>query len=214
MKYATDFNLLEVRAGVPLPHEPLAWDRRLGVSANLNRLEAEMHRYQRWLPDGELLDEAALLAPNSSVRECLIHELGFGGWQVFNRAADLVFTNPFSTRYVVEYTFLNHPRKPYRLEVMMLGQGFSPLHQALWSPNGVTPEWGNHPILPIPHLSYKRTGPEARKLVRKDLDRYREELGFILAQACQSTYGEFWYLTHVDSVCKMYLKPRINTRDE
>jgi hypothetical protein len=52
----------------------------------------------------------------------------------------------------------------------------------------------------------------ARRAVRVDLQNLRDK-GFVLAQACQSTYGEFWYMMHEDTKRQIYVKPRINTRD-
>jgi hypothetical protein len=190
------------------------WDRRLGTAANIHVIEDYMRQYSRYLPESCAFDEAAIMVPNTDARQGLAAELLMAGWENFNHAADLVFTNPLDTRYAVEYTFFRHPQKPYRLEVMLLGQptqdgqtGFSPLHQALWH-EGKTPPWASQAELPIPHLSYKvpyLTGAQA-------VDRLKDQ-GFIIAQACQSTYGRFWYTIKNDAKRKIYLKPRVNLRD-
>lgn len=227
MNRAHDFaSLLGHTPGVPYPHDPLLWDRRLTVAANVNTIERYLGDYAYLIPAGCTFDEAAIMVPTPNAREALLLELAAGGWQVFNSASDLVYTNPMSTRYVVEYTFLQCEGKPYRLEVMLLGQrthdghsGFSPLHQALWRPDGQTPTYDDWAELPIPHLSFKApaglvgsVGP--RKAIRQMLDKMTAPGGgFIIAQACQSTYGEFWYTTHVDSRRQVYIKPRANVRD-
>ena len=217
--------LLPPTKGVPMASEPLWWDRRIGVAANLNTIGSYMHKYEAMLPDGCWFDEAAIMVPTKESRRMLASELMFNGWQMFNSAADLVYASPFGTRYVVEYQFFKHPRYTWRLEVMLLGQGahidgqpgFSPLHQALWYPNGQTPSWSEHSELPIPHLSFKPPtdmveAMGAGKAVRQVVDGLREN-SFILSQACQSTYGQFWYLLHVEAARQLYVKPRINTRD-
>ena len=229
MERFRDIKNLSGRAeGVPYPTPPLYWDRRLPVVANLNAIESYMNKYRLYIPEGCAFDEAAIMVPNATVRTYLHSDLAQNGWERFNRAADLVHTNPFGTRYVVEYVFFRHPDKPYRIEVMLLGgltedgqTGFSPLHQALWHPDGIRPLWGEHSELPVPHLSFKPPAETvaavgARKAVRQVLDYmlHRERSSFLMAQACQSSYGEFWYLLHQDANRQVYLKPRINTRDE
>lgn len=211
--------------GVPSAGEPLYWDNRLSHLANIHTVEKYLRDNAEHLPFGCTFDEVAIMAPNPAARDLLVKELVLAGWKVFNQAKDLVYTNPLGTRYVVGYTFLSHSGKPYRMEVMLLGQpaqdgtvGFSPLHQSLWQPDGRAPTWADHAEMPIPHLSFKPTAKlvrtiGARRAVRRVLDTMTKE-GFIIAQACQSTYGEFWYLKHVDQPRALYLKPRINQRDD
>jgi hypothetical protein len=200
--------------GVPYPGRPVHWDRRLGVAANINTIEAQMRHYVSYLPEGVAFDEAAVMVPNPDARDTLARDLLMAGWEQFNHAADLVFANPLETRYAVEYTFFRHPQKPYRLEVMLLGMptkegqtGFSPLHQSLWF-EGRTPSWASQAELPIPHLSYKPLLSGAQ-----EVDRMHAQ-GFIIVQACQSTYGRFWYLHKNDAARRMYIKPRVNVRDQ
>lgn len=212
-----------VREGVPLGVRPLTWDRRMPVSANVNVLADYVRRYTELLPVGCYIDEAAIMVPRGQFYvEQLLMGLESQGWDHFNSARDLVFANPFGTRYVVEYNFLRHPRYSWRLEVMQMSKaedgntGFSPLHQALW-PNGQEPTWHDHADFPIPHLSFKPPtdlveAVGARKAVRQCIDSVATR-GAIIAQACQSTYGEFWYMLPVDALRQLYLKPRINLRD-
>jgi hypothetical protein len=227
MDKAQDIDLLLAkREGVPYGSDPLWWDRRLGVTVNVNTINAYMHENEHYLPEGCFFDEAAVMVPSKEARRMLANDLAFGGWEMFNSSADLVHANPFGTRYIVEYQFFRKAGVPWRLEVMLLGQGanldgnpgFSPLHQALWYPNGKTPTWAQHAELPIPHLSFKpEVGVVASlvgkaRAVRLTLDHLREQ-GFLMAQACQSTYGEFWYMLDSHAKRQLYVKPRINTRD-
>lgn len=226
MQKANDIDLLlAYRDGVPYASEPLWWDRRLGVQANVAIISEYMESHMQYLPEGTRFDEAAVMVPSKESRRLMANELAFRGWEMFNSAADLVYANPLGTRYIVEYQFYKNPKLPWRLEVMLLGQtsnidgqcGFSPLHQALWFPNGQTPTWSEHAQLPIPHLSFKPTEVASRllgqrKAVRHALDHLSDK-GFLMAQACQSTYGEFWYMLHQDAKRQLYIKPRINTRD-
>ena len=193
------------------------------VAANVSVIQGYISQYSRLLPVGLYIDEVAVMLPRGHFfLEQMIRDLEFQGWDHFNSAADLVLANPFGTRYVVEYNFLRHPVHPWRLELMQMGTaedgntGFSPLHQALW-PNGQEPTWTDHATFPIPHLSFK-PHPDlvkemgARKAVRQAIDTVSVH-GAIIAQACQSTYGEFWYLSPTDALRQLYLKPRINLRD-
>lgn len=217
MKTASDIAALTgTYVGVPYPTMPLYWDRRLPVVANLNAVKHRMRQHTPRLPTGAVFDEASVLVPNAASREVLVKELLLSSWRVFNTAADIVFTNPFGTRYTVEYTFLAHRRESWRLEVMMLGEqardgqaGFSPLHQALWAPNGANPNWAEWAELPVPHLSFKV--PTGMKYGQATDHLQRQ--GFIHAQTCQSTYGHFGYYLHRDAVRQIYVKPRVNTRD-
>lgn len=208
--------------GVPEAEKPFCWDRKMPVPANIEAISARIHRFTRKIPAGTWFDEVAILANNERARDDLVGDLETYGWRVFNRSADVVYNNPMSTRYAVEYVFLNHPTIPWRFEVMLLGtpalvggSGFSPLHQSLW-PEGRTP-LGEVGRFPIPHLSFKPDRKDveaigASKAVRRVLNQMNGR-GFIIAQACQSTYGEFWYLRDNEAVEQLYLKPRINNRD-
>lgn len=223
---ASNFQRLMGRyPGVPYTRTPLYWDTRLPIMTNVQVVEQYISEWSRLLPtDKHVIDEAAIMVPNREARGLLERDLGMAGWEPFNVAADIVHTNPLDTRYVVEYSFLRHPRRAWRLEVMLLGEqtmdgqtGFSPLHQSLWFPSGLTPDAAEWPELPVPHLSFKPLASAvaelgAEKAVRRDVD-YLTERGWLIAQACQSTYGQFWYLAKNDGYKSLYLKPRINLRD-
>jgi hypothetical protein len=201
---------------VPLSQKPLYWDRRLPVSANVQMVQTYIDKYTPMLPTGCYFDEASILAPGIGAKEGLVRELMVGGWRLFNEATDLVFTNPFGTRYAVAYTFLRHPHRTWRLEVMRMDEatrdkryGFSPLHQALWYPEGAVPTWGQWSELPIPHLSFKVPTQRAYS----DTIKAMQANAFIHAQTCQSTYGAFSYWIHNDAMRQVYVKPRVNLRD-
>lgn len=215
----------EALKAVPMERKPLMWDNRLTTASNLGSIQHYIHEYEKkYVPSGTRIDEAAIMVPPGEYYlDDIRLRLEQYGWELFNTSADLVHANPFGTRYVVEYTFFRKANTFWRLEVMQMGRGlqdgkrgFSPLHQALWE-NGETPTWTEQWQFPIPHLSFKplhATGSKdnGRKAVRADLD-YLRLRGGIIAQACQSTYGEFWYVLPNDALRQLYLKPRVNLRD-
>lgn len=208
--------------GVPTTREPLWWDTAVPVGDNLAVIDFEITKYQKYIPvGGGTIDEAAIMVGGYSAAHRLIAELNSAGWHHFNTAADLVYTNPFGTRYFVNYEFLQHRKWQYRLEVMFMGEGridgnpgFSPLHQALWHPNGVP---GMAPLqYPIPHLSYKpplNAGYDQARAAYSRAVAGLQANGLIHAQTCQSTYGTFGYYLPQDATRQLYLKPRVNTRD-
>jgi hypothetical protein len=141
-------------------------------------------------------------------------------WDYFNAAADTVFTTPFCTRYGVRYRFYRHPQFAYRLEVMTLREGFSPLHEALWVAHSGDKRTDRR--FPMPHLSYKpeRTAKEAGGVELETLRRsygravqHLEDNACIHVQSCQSTYGQFGYFIGNDTARQIYIKPRVNLRD-
>ena len=208
--------------GVPMMKNPLLWDRDLEVRANLSRLHRWMAHYEDRLPGKAEFDEAAIMVPSPWHVEQLGNDLREAGWGWFNAASDLVYTSPFSTRYFVEYNFFRCDGVPYRLEVMCMSEGrmdgepgFSPLHAALW-PNGVVPNSAGVRKFPVPHLSFKPYAYPNSTLQRQyamTVDDLKIK-GFIHAQTCQSTYGAFSYWIHQDAQVQLYVKPRINTRDD
>jgi hypothetical protein len=218
---------------VPRMIQPVRFDISTTMARNLSRIEQWMGYYQDRVPDGTVFDEAAIMVPDPFHLMRLDAYLREGGWEKFNSAEDLVYTNPFGTRYFVEYHFYQSVLGKYRLEVMMMGagwedgnRGFSPLHTALWTPNG-TPNEPRSDITayPVPHISYK---PERRTwttdggstAMQKPGQAYSQAIQYlkdkacIHAMSCQSTYGRFGYYIGNDVGRQIYVKPRVNLRDE
>jgi hypothetical protein len=158
------------------------------------------------------IDELAVMVFTTAQEYELIEKAVRNGWSVFNSAEDSVETYPIASNYNVHYTFLRHPAKPYRLEVMRQLEGFSPLHITL-AGRAIEAGW-NKPI--VVHASFKVGSvkefgeAEAKLLDSGDL---------ILSQGCRSTYGVFAYYAptiHADDSfdLQVYLKPRVNLRDQ
>lgn len=147
----------------------------------------------------------------SALIETLVRKPGF---EYFNNADGHVYTHPFSTTYDVRYHFVTTPRG-YRLEVMHLakqagGSGYSPLHAAMWRPDGAPPSGSEPNIYPIVHLSYKVSGAA----------NYQDELDWLdgkqrasCGMRCRSEYGLFSYWLPWSATALVWLKPRANTRD-
>lgn len=206
--------------GVPLPKPPVNWDRDLRVEENLLGIEAWIGHYRDKLPPHAFIDEAAILVPNYWHKSRVAGALQKAGWVEFNNAQDVVYTNPFGTRYCVEYTFFRHVDKPYRLEMMMIIEdddglrGFSPLHHALVAPTTATPvSTLSATRYPIPHLSFKYPGDPSQRGYSKAIQHLQEQ-ACIHAMTCQSSYGTFGYFIGNETMRQIYLKPRVNLRDE
>lgn len=207
--------------GVPDITPPLYWSRSSSVNKNLARIELNMDTAYRKLraPDGTnpyTFDEAAVLVPDPFHRNALSADVEAAGWERFNEAEDLVYASPFGTRYFVAYRFFRHPERPYRLEVMMPTYGsdgragFSPLHTALWQPNG----WPVRRLVveeayPVPHLSFKVPDRAAYSVAVDHL----HGRGYLHTMTCHSTYGTFGYYASNEPTRQIYVKPRVNTRD-
>jgi hypothetical protein len=156
----------------------------------------------------------ALLVPSAGHANALIEKLvERPGFEYFNSATDTVDTWPFNTTYRVRYHFVRTTRS-YRLEIMhpqyaTNGNGFSPLHSAMWRPNGVPAEHQDPNFFPMVHVSYKVADDVA----------YRQECellalaGAVVGQKCKSTYGHFSYWLPPDAQDLVWLKPRVNLRD-
>lgn len=154
---------------------------------------------RQWGP----IDEIALNVETQPELIALAQCLKDLGWAQFNRARDNVRTSPIPSRYEVEYHFFEHLDKPWRLEVMKMTSGYSPLHGALARPVG------GALCVPV-HASFKVPDEERYAYAREDLS----EMGLFEAQRCDSTYGRFSYWTNLDQSEKVpYLKPRVNLRD-
>lgn len=213
---------------VPDAAYPVWWDMAKHTAENVKEMERWIAYYSEHMPPDTVVDEVAVLIGPTLIRR-VRHILVTEGWKEFNNAEDVVYTNPFGTRYSVEYNFFRHPAVPWRLEVMRLQGGFSPLHEAL-----MAVEW---PLgkFPVPHLSFKpvrrkvalpalvyaeagrpNPGPQLqtwRQAYSGAVQYIRDRAG-IHAQTCQSTYGAFGYFLGNDCARQIYLKPRINLRDE
>lgn len=210
------YSLNDDVATVPRMSRPVYWDLNQDVHDNLSRIHRWIAHYADKLPSGAKIDEAAVMVPGPYEGVILGKVLREWGWELFNDAQDIVYTNPFGTRYAVQYFFYQHPELPYRLEIMakdhdtMDQSGFSPLHSALWFPNGRV-NVGSH-LLPIPHLSFKMPGDPTRRGFSKAVQHLQDK-ACLHAMSCQSTYGVFSYYIGNDTARQIYLKPRCNLRD-
>lgn len=184
------------------------WRHDRNVDANLLEIDNGIQEAEEWLEKnlGEpyKIDEAAFLLPSQEhvIKFChlVVREPGV---ELFNQAQDEVQTRPFRTSYGVYYSFLRVPRS-YRLEVMALSEGgHSPLHDAMWPSSSQA----NLPI--AVHLSFKCRGVAEYNAVTAVLPRYA-----IHGMSCESNYGRFsyWLPNSLDS--SLYLKPRVNLRDD
>lgn len=126
------------------------------------------------------------------------------GWERFNIAHDNVRTAPIRSAYDVEYHFYRHHDKEWRLEVMRLTGGISPLHAA------IPPPLSRQVCAPV-HVSFKLEDEELYAYSRT----YLGALGYVLAQQCDSAYGRFSYFTKLGLPVPRvpYVKPRVNLRD-
>lgn len=177
------------------------------VGRTLVALAGEENRLNEQLAaGGYFVDEFALLVGDNTQLDQLDQLLTLDyGWERFNVASDSVRTAPIRSAYDVEYHFFRHPDAHYRLEVMRLRTGVSPLHAAIPLP------LGRQVATPV-HASFKVEDEERYAYART----YVGGLGYVEAQRCDSTYGRFSYWTKmggafVDRV--PYLKPRVNLRD-
>jgi hypothetical protein len=153
---------------------------------------------------GVAIDEIAVLFRSDAVLSDFITELVPLGWNFFNAAGDYVTTEPIHSDYQVQYRFLENPTQPYRLELMTLGGGWSPLHKTiLWQLEMARLDAA------IVHASFKLDNVN-------EMRAWCDELvadGLLLAQRCQSTYGMFEYWVDTKITEGSYLKPRVNLRD-
>jgi hypothetical protein len=226
------YSLTDEVPNVPRASRPVFWDTTKEVRVNLLRIQTWIAHYNYALPGGAVIDEAAVLVPSPYLVRKLAGTLAEEGWEMFNTAEDIVYTNPFGTRYFVEYSFMRHPDQPYRLELMTRSTGydeepgFSPLHAALV--NAALPD-----LYPMPHLSFKpgravlRYPSFVSEEAGKNLDRlqtwgqayssavqFLKDKACIHAMTCQSTYGTFGYFIGNETARQIYLKPRVNLRDK
>jgi hypothetical protein len=126
------------------------------------------------------------------------------GWCVFNCAEDSVSTSPIPAEYGVEYWFLRKDGVPYRLECMVVLDGFSPYHGALGEMCAL-----RNMSCALAHASFKV--PDERMYGAAMLALRNGE--FELMQRCSSTYGKFSYYSDAERKDFPPLKPRVNMRD-
>lgn len=173
-------------------------------------------KYQSFMAEIGLknpIDEIALLFINRAAKgDFVISAVKGDGVKLFNSAEDHVNTKPFGTEYDVEYLFLEAEcLDGMRVEAMSLLNGLSPLHSALIQNHEEIRHGAPYPV----HLSFKC----------HNMDEYHDAVyalehsgadGYGVAtsvQFCQSDYGVFSYY-NVPSLGHIYLKPRVNMRDE
>lgn len=126
------------------------------------------------------------------------------GWLVFNQSEDVVETSPIRSNYAVVYWFLRHPELPYRLELMMVSDGFSPYH------GGVERMCEDHGLATVlVHASFKVNDEQEYAAVGVAL----RNGGYELMQHCSSTYGRFSYYVDNESAEIPAIKPRQNLRE-
>lgn len=189
---------------------PIEWWRDRTWDDNFTALEALWDEANgamcgvRGLTFQPVVDELAILMPTREMVMEFVTDAVAHGWRYFNASADLVRAEPFGTTYGVWYHFLDHPGKPWRLEIMQKGGGVSPLHDALSAvaQNG----------FPVVHASFKPANGESYQNYALE-QAALNDAGYALAQECNSTYGRFGYWRMVGTPQAFYLKPRINTRD-
>lgn len=159
--------------------------------------------------DEMFIDELAILVPSLEMAMALIGDAVGREWVYTNHSKDDVRTEPLNTEYRVRYHFLTSPSRYYRLEIMHLSNGFSPLHHSM---DYMGSARYRSDAFPIVHASFKPLASgEARY---EDAQRKLAEARYVNAQECRSTYGRFSYWRRTDDERLLYLKPRVNLRDE
>lgn len=156
---------------------------------------------------GTYVDELAVLVPNREMAaNFIMRAVGEGRCTYFGTSDDTVHTEPLGTTYEVTYHFLSVPNRPFRLEVMHITGGHSPLHFVLGRSDLSGPS-----RFPIVHASFKsRSGDseaaydDARDLLWRN--------GYRPSQECESDYGLFGYWRK-PGLPLFFLKPRLNLRD-
>lgn len=158
----------------------------------------------RGLLGSSSVDEMALYFPRRDYLFSFMAKAVRDDWVVFNMDEDEVQVSPINSNYGVEYWFLRKEGVPYRLEMMVVRDGFSPYHGALQE---VSERHGL--ALVLAHASFK-VSDEARYAASGVALR---NAGYEVAQHCTSTYGRFSYYLNPERETMPPLKPRINVRD-
>jgi len=200
-----------------MPHGP--WE------ASAESWQALIDKYDEWrlehIPRSNPIDELALMFfERDHLFNWITAAVQEPGVRLFNHSADTVHTQPFRTHYQVEYWFLASLDRGYRLELMLLGDGFSPLHHHMQHDlshevevdEGVYETQYNAPV--AVHVSSKTDGPANYANVCGDLADM-DELEYL--QFCRSDYGHFSYWRvnplWTSDLGPVYFKPRVNLRD-
>jgi hypothetical protein len=150
------------------------------------------------------IDEMALYFPDPHLVFEFASRAVQQGWQMFNSAEDVVETSPIPSDYEVRYWFLRHGDYSYRLELMNVGEGFSPYHGAL---HNVMRRFSRP--CGLAHASFKVPNEKQYAAAVVGLG----NAGYSLAQHCSSSYGRFSYYLRDDEGWMTAIKPRINLRD-
>lgn len=153
------------------------------------------------------VDEMALYFPDRDLLTIFMSGAVQRGWVLFNYAEDNVTSRPIPGAYEVEYWFMRSPNVPYRLELMVAGEGFSPYHTSLHE--GC--QQRSSPVA-LAHASFKVQDEERFAATGVAL----RNAGLEVAQHCESSYGRFsYYITESGDKRNLpVIKPRINLRDQ
>lgn len=185
--------------------------------STLRRLLAEVQEYHASLSEkirgilgaGIELDEMAFIFPKASGLMVVMRDLlAIEGYELFNRASDIVETSPILSQYAVEYWFARTPFN-YRLELMRVLDGYSPLHRVYTE---LEESVGSQSLGYQVHASFKCSSLEAYAESQYAL----RQAGYECVQRCESTYGKFSYYAELDdqdALPTWYIKPRVNLRD-
>lgn len=152
------------------------------------------------------IDEVALLCADArSVRALLDSAVLQPNIEHFNAAFDEVKTIPIPSQYFVRYDFLRIKGETFRVEVMNLLDGISPVH----APSLDRLRRNEEGMMPF-HLSFKVPSVNEYEKVWAALVTTE---GTALAQECESTYGRFSYWRNAEEIDGFFIKPRVNLRD-
>jgi len=149
-----------------------------------------------------VIDEVALLVPDANSAGVYIFDAVLkDGVEHFNASEDRVSTRPFNNEYRVRYDFLRIEGRQYRLEVMHLTDGISPIHAALYQQS-----WTNNEPVTV-HVSFKCPSEASYRMACGLL---RDQMAMVEAQSCEADYGVFSYWR--SDITDLYVKPRFNRR--
>lgn len=158
------------------------------------------------LHDHAHVDEIAMMFSNEKdADEAALSFTMASTANVFNVATDHVHTGPHSTHYDVAYRFVQNGLYDWRVEMMSLTSGFSPLHEAFMNKTAGFDE--GEPV----HLSWKCNSEEG---YQDTIDYLHHSDDYVFAQSCRSEYGLFSYWRPMGTDLDVFLKPRVNTRDD